>query len=97
MQAAFYPTVRAVAGVPLDVRVDWAQTNSRLFTGASLPAADNSTKDLPINDIHRIVSSGRNLVPFGDRFFVQETQTGLITSGLPNQACGWGPLCCAGA
>lgn len=76
MQAAFYPTVRAEAGVPLDNRVNWGKTDWMLFAGASSPAADNSTKKLFINDVHQFVSKGQNSTPFGDRYYVEGSRIG---------------------
>ena len=80
MQAAFYPMIRAEAGVPLDNRVNWGKTDWMLFAGASSPAADNSTKGMFIDDVHQFVSSGKNSKPFSDRYTVKGDQMGKFTS-----------------
>ncbi|MCJ1387201.1 hypothetical protein MMC18_000041 [Xylographa bjoerkii] len=70
MQTAWYPTVRAQAGVPLDSRVDWGKTDWMHFAAAY--ATDVGTKDMFIDDVHAFVSEGLpgNQVPFSDRYFV---------------------------
>ncbi|KAL8737725.1 MAG: hypothetical protein Q9181_001410 [Wetmoreana brouardii] len=75
MQAAFYPTQQATAGVPLDSRVPWAKTDWQLFAASSSPGPDSSTRDLFINDIHAFISNGLNTAPFSDRYFVRPGPT----------------------
>ncbi|KAL8730104.1 MAG: hypothetical protein Q9166_004303 [cf. Caloplaca sp. 2 TL-2023] len=75
MQAAFYPTVRAEAGVPLDSRVPWSKTDWQLFAASSSPGPSDSTRDLFINDIHAFISNGINTAPFSDRYFVKPGPT----------------------
>lgn len=76
MQAAFYPTARAEAGVPLDNRVPWGKTDWMLFAGASSPGRDDATRELFINDVHAFISNGLNSAPFSDRYTVSGSQAG---------------------
>ena len=82
MQASYYPTQRAEAGVPLDSRVDWGKTDEGLFAAAASPGigSDRGTLDLYINDIHAFISNGLNTAPFSDRWFVKE---GVDDDGNP--------------
>ncbi|KAI4188953.1 MAG: hypothetical protein L6R41_001797 [Letrouitia leprolyta] len=68
MQSAYYPTVRAEAGVPLDSRVPWSKTDWSLFAGTP---SSPSTQNLLINDIHAFISNTLNTAPLSDRFFVR--------------------------
>ncbi|KAL8717732.1 MAG: hypothetical protein Q9225_005058 [Loekoesia sp. 1 TL-2023] len=86
MQAAFYPTVRADAGVPLDTRVPWSKTDWQLFAGASSPGPNAATQNLFINDIHAFISNGINTAPFSDRYFVKP---GPTDSGAPDVVGGY--------
>ncbi|MCJ1462340.1 hypothetical protein MMC07_000940 [Pseudocyphellaria aurata] len=83
MQAAFYHTRRAEAGVPLDSRVPWGKTDWMLFAGASSPG---KTRDLFINDVHAFISNGLNSVPFGDRYLVRDSQDGEAGQRIDFQA-----------
>lgn len=76
MQAAFYPTARAEAGVPLDNRVKWGKTDWMLFARASSPGPDDGTRELFINDIHEFISNGLSTAPFGDRYTVTGSNAG---------------------
>lgn len=80
MQAAFYPTVRTEAGVPLDNRVPWGKTDWMLFAGASSPGPDDATRQLFINDIHAFIDNGLNSAPFSDRYTVTGTKAGQFDS-----------------
>ncbi|KAL8663165.1 MAG: hypothetical protein Q9202_004097 [Teloschistes flavicans] len=75
MQASFYPTQQAVNGVPLDSTVPYSKTDWSMFSGASSPGADSSTRDLLIDDLHAFISNGLNTVPFSDRWFVKDGPT----------------------
>ncbi|KAI4242454.1 MAG: hypothetical protein L6R40_004008 [Gallowayella cf. fulva] len=74
MQANFYPTVRAEAGVPLDSRVPWSKTDWQLFAASSSgpnPISNSSltaTRELLVDDIHAYISNGINTAPFSDRY-----------------------------
>ena len=74
METAYYPTVRAQAGVPLDSRVDWGKTDWMHFAAAY--STNKATRDLFINDVHAFISeaSNNNQVPFSDRYFVKGDQ-----------------------
>ncbi|KAI4128459.1 MAG: hypothetical protein LQ338_002732 [Usnochroma carphineum] len=72
MQSAFYPTVRADVGVPLDTRTDFGKTDWQLFAAA---VASLSTRDLFVNDIHAFIANGVNTAPFSDRYFVKPGPT----------------------
>lgn len=76
MQAAFYPTARADAGVPLDNRVNWGKTDWMLFAGASSPGPNDATRKLFIDDVHAFISNGLNSAPFGDRYTVTGSKAG---------------------
>ncbi|MCJ1463316.1 hypothetical protein MMC07_001923 [Pseudocyphellaria aurata] len=76
MEAAFYPSVRAEAGVPIDSRTTICNTGWMLFAGASSPGPNNATRDLFINDIHAFISNGLNTQPFGDVYFVTGSKSG---------------------
>ena len=76
MQAAFYPTVRAEAGVPLDTRVNAGETNWMIFAGASSPGPDNATRELFINDVHAFISNGLNSAPLSDGYTVTGSKAG---------------------
>lgn len=80
MQAAFYPTVRAEAGVPLDNRVKWGKTDWMLFAGASSPGPNDATRELFIDDVHEFISNGLNSAPFGDRYTVTGSEAGKYDS-----------------
>ena len=81
MQAAYYPTVRAAGGVPLDSRVPWGKTDWMQFAGAASPGRANGTREMFIEDVHRFVSNGLNQVPFSDQWNVAGDRNG--------RALGW--------
>jgi hypothetical protein len=79
MQTDCYPTVRKEAGVPLDSRDSWAKTDWMMFAAATAMApgvANESVRDMFIDDIHAYISNGKNDVPFSDKFWT-ETKLGL--------------------
>lgn len=76
MQVAYYPTVRAEAGVPLDSRVPWGKTDWMIFSGASSPGSNRSTQIMFIDDIHQFLTNGLNDAPFSDRFLVRGSRAG---------------------
>ena len=73
MQSSFYPTVRDVAGVPVqsplpDPANPWARTDLMLWAAAI--ATDKTTRDMFIDDIHAyLVGEGSGTVPFCARFY----------------------------
>ncbi|KAJ6087738.1 hypothetical protein N7467_006652 [Penicillium canescens] len=68
--AAFYPTVRQKAGVPLDGAIGWGQTNWQSFVAATVTG---SARELFIKDLHAYVANGLNSAPFSDRYWVQDS------------------------
>jgi hypothetical protein len=66
VQSAFYPTVRAQAGVSLDSLLNWGKTDWQIHVAAMAP---DSVKSLFVNDLHAFISNGLNDGPFGDRWF----------------------------
>lgn len=57
-----------------------------MFSGASSPGADSSTRDLLVNDLHAFISNGLNKVPFSDRWFVKD---GPTDTGAPDLVGGY--------
>ena len=76
MQAAYYPTRRGPAGVPLDSRVSWGKTDWMQFAAAAGSGRGNATRDMFIDDVHAYISSGANQVPFSDQFYVLGERAG---------------------
>lgn len=76
MEAAYYPTVRATGGVPLDSRVGWGKTDSMQFAGAASPGRANGTREMFIDDVHAFISNGLNEVPFSDRWTLAGDRNG---------------------
>ncbi len=80
-QSAFYPTVRDVAGVPVQSPVPdpanpWARTDIMLWAAAT--ATNNKTRDMFTNDVHAyLVGNGSRTVPFGDRFYTGGAKAGM--------------------
>lgn len=70
MQAAYYPTVRAQGGVPLDSRVGWAKSDWMLFAAAAAGPNHNAKRDMFIDDVHAFLTNGLNEVPFSDQWNV---------------------------
>lgn len=80
MEAAFYPTARAEAGLPIDTRVKSGETMWMLFAGACSPGPDNATRELFIDDVHAFISNGLNSVPFSDGYRVTGSSVGRASS-----------------
>ena len=76
METAFYPTVRAEAGVPLDSRVQWSKTDWMLFAAAY--CTDNATREMFVDDVYGFINNQMpvNQVPFSDRFYVTGDMVG---------------------
>jgi hypothetical protein len=68
--AAFYPTVRQKAGVPLDGALGWGQTNWQSFVAATVGGA---TRETFVSDLHAYLSNGLNGAPFSDRYWVVDS------------------------
>jgi hypothetical protein len=68
--AAFYPSVRSAAGVPLDGSIGWGQTNWQSFVAATV---SGDTRDILISDLHTYISNGLNSAPFCDRYWVENS------------------------
>lgn len=68
--AEFYPTVRSVAGLPLDGSIGWGQTNWQSFVAATV---GGNTREMFISDLHSYMANGLNTAPFCDRYWVQAT------------------------
>ncbi|MCJ1311229.1 hypothetical protein MMC25_004900 [Agyrium rufum] len=70
METAFYPTVRAEDGVPLDTRVEWSKTDWMLWAAAYM--TDDVVRDMFIDDVYEFITNEMsvNQVPFSDRFYV---------------------------
>ena len=76
MEAAYYPTVRAAAGVPLDSAVTFGKTDWMNLAGAASPGANNATREMFIDDVHAFISNGLNEVPFSDQWTVSGAGAG---------------------
>lgn len=88
MQSAYYPTARADVGVALDSRVPWSKTDWMLFSAASSPGAENSTRTMFVDDVHRFITDGLDDVPFGDRYFVEGGRVGRFDGFRARPAVG---------
>jgi hypothetical protein len=64
----FYPTVRSTAGVPLDGKLGWGQTNWQAFAAATV---SGDAREIFIADLHTYMSNGLNTAPFSDRYWVE--------------------------
>lgn len=78
MLASYYPTIRGIAGVPLDSRVDWSSTFWTHWAAASSPGTNDGTRAMFINDIWKYMTDGLNTPPFSDRWFAVPGSGGLI-------------------
>ena len=76
MEAAYYPTVRAEAGVPLDSAVTYGKTDWMNHAGATSPGRDNGTREMFIDDVHAFISNGLNQVPISDEWTVAGSGAG---------------------
>ena len=77
MQTDFYATKHDEAGVALDNRVNWSKTDWMLFAAATAmaPGVENEgIRDMFIDDVHGYITNGKNDVPFGDRYVVQDDE-----------------------
>ena len=80
MQSTFYPSVRTDTAVPLDSKSGWAKTDWLMYAAACAmapDAEDASVKEMFVNDVHALLSSGRNEVPFSDNYYT-ETVDGRV-------------------
>lgn len=71
MEAAYYPQVRAAAGVPLSSKTAYGKTDWMNLAAAASPGVNNATRELLVNDVHAFVANGLNQVPLSDEFTVQ--------------------------
>lgn len=71
----FYPTVRSAAGMPLDGRIGWGQTNWQSFVAATV---NGDTRGILISDLHTYISNGLNSAPFCDRYWVEDNSGGYV-------------------
>jgi hypothetical protein len=78
MLASYYPTIQGPAGVALDSRVDWSSTFWTLWAGAASASADNSTRNMFINNVWTFLTNGMNTAPFSDRWFAIPGEGGLV-------------------
>lgn len=65
MGSAFFKTVRAEYGVPLDHRQDWAKSDWNMWLAGTL---DTSTRDEFIDDLWAFMTNGKHNWPFSDRY-----------------------------
>ncbi|KAL1964735.1 hypothetical protein VTN77DRAFT_6602 [Rasamsonia byssochlamydoides] len=66
MSSAFFPTVRAQYGVPLQNGLGWAKSDWNTWTAATL---DTSTRDQFVDDLWAFITNGLNTWPFSDRYY----------------------------
>jgi hypothetical protein len=78
MLASYYPTIQGQAGVTLDSRVDWSSTFWTLWAGAASPGANDTTRDMFIDDVWSFMTNGMNTPPFSDRWFAIPGTGGLV-------------------
>lgn len=89
MDAAFYPSVRLEAGVPLDSRENWAKTDWMIWSAvvAMAPGVENEgTRDMFVNDVHAYMANGKGDAPFSDKFWVAD---GVDKRGVPHAVGTW--------
>ena len=67
MESAYYPTVRAAAGVPLDETTDWSKTDWMIWSSA---IAGDDTQAMMVDDVHQYITTDLDTAPFSDRIFV---------------------------
>lgn len=82
MQSAWYPQVRATAGVALDSVLDWAKTDWQLYAGSM---GNAKTLAMFVDDVHTYLSNGLNDAPFSDRYFVNSPDTAGAYSQYRNR------------
>ncbi|KAK3078453.1 hypothetical protein LTS18_007470 [Coniosporium uncinatum] len=73
-QSEFHPTVRAEAGVPIDGAVRWDRTDWQMWSAAS--NTSQATSNMFVNDLHALISNGKNKMPFTDRYWASEPDVG---------------------
>jgi hypothetical protein len=77
-QASYYPTIRGLAGVPTESRVDWSSTFWTNWAAAAVPENQREVRDMFVNDVWAFMSNGLNDAPFSDRWFSTEGSGGLV-------------------
>jgi hypothetical protein len=71
-QTAWYPTVDAAFGVPLDTRHTYTKSDWQIWTSTLM--TNNATRDMFINAVYKFASNGTSNAPFGDWY---DTVAGL--------------------
>ncbi|KAF2085215.1 DUF1793-domain-containing protein [Saccharata proteae CBS 121410] len=77
--SSLYQSVHCVSGVPIEGAVNWAKTDWQMWVAS---IADESTKELLIDDLWGFVSNGENTAPFGDRYWACGDDAGQVAAGF---------------
>ncbi|GIJ91922.1 hypothetical protein Asppvi_010897 [Aspergillus pseudoviridinutans] len=78
MSSAFFKSVRAEYGVPLDSRQDWAKSDWNMWLAGTL---DNSTRSEFVDDLWAFMTNGKHNWPFSDRYIASSAKGN--TPGVP--------------
>ncbi|EAW06608.1 putative glutaminase [Aspergillus clavatus NRRL 1] len=65
MSSAFFKSVRAEYGVPLDHRQDWAKSDWNMWLSGTF---NDSTRDEFVDDLWAFMTNGKHNWPFSDRY-----------------------------